>query len=374
MLFTSLVLILMISMNGEVSNHSGCYKIKKRHEGNHITLLESTYHNIYVNDCFLERHSNGNIKSFPTVYSEENDDDVLCNAGDDIISCKSSVITLDGSNSRDKKLGNPLTYFWFFAAKPPGSSAKLENEKTENPSFIIDVSGEYYITLQVTTSDGRKGSDTIRVEGKECNSFPVAVIDYSPQYCGLPAVIELSGKASYVSIQQEEIVDFEWRIEKQPEESWAYLSSNGFETTSIIAEHPGEYIVSLRVRTVSNTSEKAQARIIVNEGSPPMILPMIKRERIKSFTIEKDVVLIDYLFVNGGECRADINTFILYRKGTGDYEYLKTINVSEMKIVGENSVEYSFVDLYLSPEVSYYYLLLGIDEYNQVSVFNEVKI
>lgn len=370
----SSLLLMFMTMNGENSNNPGCYNIKNRNERHHITIVKGTHHNIYINGFFLDGLSTGNIKSFPSIHSEENDDDVFCNAGDDIISCKNSLITLDGSNSRDKKSGSQLIYFWFFAAKPPGSNAKLKNEKTENPSFTIDVSGEYYVTLQVSTPDGRKGSDTIKVEGKECDSFPVAVIDYSPQYCGLPAIIELSGKASYVGIQQEEIIDFEWKIEKQPVESHAYLSSNGFETTSIFAEHPGDYIISLRVRTVSNSSEPARARIIVNEGSPPTILPMIKRERINSFLIEKDVVLIDYLFVSGGECRAAIDTFILYRKGAGDYEHLKTIDVSEMKIMGENSAEYSFMDVYLSPEASYYYLLVGIDEYNQVSVFNEVKI
>ena len=58
------------------------------------------------------------------------------------------TITLDGSGSIDVD-GDPLTYHWAFLTTPATSSALLVNAAAVNPSFAIDVSGDYVVQLVV---------------------------------------------------------------------------------------------------------------------------------------------------------------------------------------------------------------------------------
>ncbi|MFC1524545.1 SUMF1/EgtB/PvdO family nonheme iron enzyme [Thermodesulfobacteriota bacterium] len=84
----------------------------------------------------------------------------VADAGPDRIVDIGSLVTLDGSGSRDAD-GNRLTYSWVFASKPPGSTATLTFSKIVNPSFTADLGGSYVLSLIVNDGRTNSAADTV---------------------------------------------------------------------------------------------------------------------------------------------------------------------------------------------------------------------
>ncbi len=81
----------------------------------------------------------------------------VADAGPDQHVLTGQTVQLDGSRSRDAD-GDPLTYRWSLAMRPPQSAALLTNADTANPTFVADVAGTYEVQLVV--DDGQGGSAT----------------------------------------------------------------------------------------------------------------------------------------------------------------------------------------------------------------------
>ncbi|MCK6510614.1 PKD domain-containing protein [Myxococcota bacterium] len=69
-------------------------------------------------------------------------------AGDDLLVPPMQKVTFDGSKSSDPD-GDPLTFRWRIATRPTGSTAQLEADATEKPSFTPDKEGRYIVELVV---------------------------------------------------------------------------------------------------------------------------------------------------------------------------------------------------------------------------------
>ncbi len=65
-----------------------------------------------------------------------------------------SLVTLDGSGSRDPGGNTPLTYAWTMTAKPAGSAAVLTNTDGPHPQLVADQAGGYGFSLDVTNALG----------------------------------------------------------------------------------------------------------------------------------------------------------------------------------------------------------------------------
>src|SRR4051812_39587275 len=59
-----------------------------------------------------------------------------------------SVVTLDGSNSKDPESATPA-YEWAFQAMPAGSKARFTLAETAKPQFVADVPGKFIVQLIV---------------------------------------------------------------------------------------------------------------------------------------------------------------------------------------------------------------------------------
>jgi predicted small lipoprotein YifL len=72
------------------------------------------------------------------------------------------TVTLDGSASSDVD-SDGLTFHWSFLLVPPGSVAKLSDTAAVNPSFTIDVLGDYVVQLIVDDGTVNSSPDTVTV-------------------------------------------------------------------------------------------------------------------------------------------------------------------------------------------------------------------
>jgi len=83
----------------------------------------------------------------------------VAEAGDDLESTVSEVVTLDGTASTDAD-GDDLTFTWEITSAPAGSTATLDDANSTTPSLTPDLTGIY--TFSLTVSDGaEESSDTL---------------------------------------------------------------------------------------------------------------------------------------------------------------------------------------------------------------------
>ena len=95
----------------------------------------------------------------------------VADAGSNQTRFVTNTVTLDGSGSSDVD-GDALTYAWSFTSRPTGSTASLNDPAASNPTFVIDLPGDY--VLQLVVNDGAVDSDPDTVTISTLNSPPVA--------------------------------------------------------------------------------------------------------------------------------------------------------------------------------------------------------
>jgi hypothetical protein len=86
----------------------------------------------------------------------------VANAGANQAPKLGDTVTLDGSASSDVD-SDGLTFHWSFLLVPPGSGAKLSDTAAVNPSFTIDVLGDYVVQLIVDDGTVNSSPDTVTV-------------------------------------------------------------------------------------------------------------------------------------------------------------------------------------------------------------------
>ncbi|MBU6434633.1 MAG: hypothetical protein KJS98_15100, partial [Nitrospirae bacterium] len=101
----------------------------------------------------------------------------VANAGPDQTVQMGTVVTLDGSASKDAD-GNVLTFQWALTAKPIGSSATLSDPTTMRPTLTIDLSGEYIAQLIVNDGTVSSTPDTVIIK---TSTIPQASGVYIPR-------------------------------------------------------------------------------------------------------------------------------------------------------------------------------------------------
>lgn len=91
----------------------------------------------------------------PSDGGYRNNNPPVANAGPDQNVSTGSIVTLDGSGSRDAD-GDLINYKWSFTSKPLGSTSTISDPTVMHPTFTADVDGTYLIRLVV--NDGRVDS------------------------------------------------------------------------------------------------------------------------------------------------------------------------------------------------------------------------
>lgn len=293
---------------------------------------------------------------------------------DDLTCCLNSFVYLDGNNSYDP-LGKKLNYFWYFNSKPSKSKSVIKNKNNPICSLRLDRVGEYIVTLLVETEDSRKASKSVIITAVVCDFIPLATIEYESTYCICenPLVI-LNGEKSS-SGSDDYIIYYEWQMSKKPENSNAFLLTDGLSSNHFIPDIPGIYKISLIVTTNSGVkSEKVEANIIVYDGTKPNINMEFKTEKIISIIDEKFIIGINLVISNKYErCFYIPFKMIILRSNNGEnFSKIKSYIIpSEYET--EKYFNFNFIDSYLN-NLNQFYMVLIIDELNNILIHDIYEV
>ncbi|WP_395339910.1 PKD domain-containing protein [Ningiella sp. W23] len=186
----------------------------------------------------------------------------VADAGMDDSALVGESVTLNGANSSDAD-GDAITYSWSFIQRPSGSGATLSDPSSVNPSFTLDVSGNYEIQLVVNDATVDSAPDSVIISTE--NSAPVADAgaDQSPL---VNDIVMLDGSAS--SDVNGDTLTFSWRFVSQPDASSAVLLDEDSVSPSFLVDAAGTYEVSLIVNDGSVDSAPDIVLITTQNSAP----------------------------------------------------------------------------------------------------------
>ena len=187
----------------------------------------------------------------------------VADAGPDQSVESGATVTLNGSASTDSD-GDPITYAWELQARPPGSTAVLDDSTAITPSFIADVPGDYFAQLVVNDGSVTSLPDTVQIS--TLNAPPVADAGLD-QTVPVGATVIVFGGAS--SDANGHSLTYAWELLSAPEGSSAALTTLVDVQTTFVIDMPGQYVVQLVVNDGFDDSLPDTATI-TTQNSPPV--------------------------------------------------------------------------------------------------------
>jgi hypothetical protein len=186
----------------------------------------------------------------------------VADAGPDQTVLVGVTVALDGSGSSDVD-GDGLTYSWSLTV-PAGSTANLSDPAAINPTFDIDLPGDY--VAQLIVNDGRVNSAPDTVSISTINSAPVADAGTDQAVLVNDTVI-LDGSGS--SDADGDNLNFSWALTTVPDTSMAVLSDAAAVSPDFVADLPGAYVVQLIVNdgTVDSPADTVVITATAASGS-----------------------------------------------------------------------------------------------------------
>lgn len=187
-------------------------------------------------------------------------------AGADFEVRPGSVARLDGSASNDDATpAAKLLFSWNLVAKPPGSGVVLQDAATARPSLILDLPGDYRLSLTVEHGHGAVSTpDEVVVTA---NLAPTAAILASSTLAQVGIWIELDGQVS--SDPENDSLTYVWSLEQVPDGSQASLPDPTAAQTRLLLDRPGEYRVRL---VVSDSLGEGPSATVTITGTPIPVL------------------------------------------------------------------------------------------------------
>jgi RHS repeat-associated protein len=204
---------------------------------------------------------------FFVIVAETENHQPLADAGSDMTAHVGDTVTLDGSGSADVD-GDPLTYRWSLTT-PQGSNAQLSDPNAEQPSFHVDVKGQYIGTLIV--NDGKLSSDADQVTITAGNSPPVAHISVQPEG-GVDVNTEVTLDGSSSSDLDNDALTYQWTLIRPPGSSAALMpDSSDPAKQRLVPDMSGDYLVRLVVNDGEANSEPETITISVLALVPEVV-------------------------------------------------------------------------------------------------------
>jgi trimeric autotransporter adhesin len=187
----------------------------------------------------------------------------IANAGPNQTVKVGDTATLDGGGSTNPSGYGVLSYNWTFTQRPPGTGTVLLYATAVRPSFIVDVPGDYVLTLTVSNGGG---TDSARVTVSTINSAPAANAGPN-QTVPLGANVTLNGSAS--SDVDGDPLTYSWTLLSRPAGSSAALLGTATVAPVFVVDKPGAYLAQLVVN--DGKADSAPATVtITTQNTPPV--------------------------------------------------------------------------------------------------------
>ena len=215
----------------------------------------------FARDAGFRRHSSLHTHNFKVTPTSGNQPPTA-DAGIDQSASLLSLVTLNGSNSSDPD-GNQLSYNWIITQIPAGSAATLSDSTASNPSFTIDVAGEYTFSLVVNDGTSNSPSDSVTIS--TLNSAPTAKAG-DDQSKAVGETVTLNGSASNDS--DGDVISYLWELTVRPADSSAELSDASSVSPSLILDASGIYEIELTVSD-GQLASMPDAIIVSTSNSAP---------------------------------------------------------------------------------------------------------
>jgi proprotein convertase subtilisin/kexin type 2 len=197
--------------------------------------------------------SNNNKNASPQIPTEL----PIANAGLSQKVTIHDVVILEGAQSNTALTENNLSYQWQFVSTPKESNTSLQKAIGKITTFIPDNVGEYIVQLIITNGEQKSVADFVTVSvfnivetTKEDetpsikNSTPVAVIN-TPLTIRKGVNISVDASQSYD--EENDTLNFTWKLLEVPLSSQASLLNTNAKTISFTPDIVGEYTIELAV-------------------------------------------------------------------------------------------------------------------------------
>lgn len=169
------------------------------------------------------------------------------------------LVTLSGQRSFDR-VGEPLSYAWEIAQRPPGSVARVESANAVRTQLRPDRAGTWRIALVVTAGARQSEAAFVSIEVRDEVILPVANAgDDQRGFVG--DLFTLNGSQSRDPAGAS--LSYEWSMARPPG-STANLFGATTITPTFIADRPGTYLFTLQVKA-RNLTDTDDMLVIVGE-------------------------------------------------------------------------------------------------------------
>ncbi len=165
-----------------------------------------------------------------------------------------ATVTLDGSKSTDVD-GDPLTYSWSFTNIPATSTAVINNPTSVNPTFTVDVGGEY--DIQLIVNDGHNHSVTATTKVTTNTVLAPTANAGNPQTVGVGSLVTLSGSGNDPNVPPLPLT-YSWSLVCKPSGSTASLSGANGTSPTFTADVPST--------NTGTCNDNFVAQLIVSNG------------------------------------------------------------------------------------------------------------
>jgi uncharacterized repeat protein (TIGR01451 family) len=242
-------------------------------------------------------------------------------------------VTLDASQSTDVS-GAPLLDTWQFILVPANSAATLSNTNSLNPTFVTDLSGQYYLQLNVLDANFNTSSAKVTVDTQPRTPAPIANAGPA-QSAPRGQTVVLDGSQSSAG-SGASITAYQWVLLLKPVGSAAQLANASLPQSSLAIDVPGDYVAQLIVTANGLVSQPATVLVSTNDVPP-----------IANAGRSQTVFVGDTVFLRGTGTAPDGNP-LTYRWALID----TPLGFTQVPIVGANTAIPNFVPTNPGPYVA----------------------
>jgi uncharacterized repeat protein (TIGR01451 family) len=242
-------------------------------------------------------------------------------------------VTLDATRSTDVS-GAPLIDTWKFILVPANSAATLSNTSPLNPTFVTDLSGQYYLQLNVLDANFNSTSANVVVDTQPRTPSPIANAGPA-QSAPRGQTVVLDGSRSSAG-SGTSITAYQWVLLVKPVGSAAQLANASLPQSSLVIDVPGDYVAQLIVTANGLVSQPATVLVSTNDVPP-----------IANAGLSQTVFVGDTTFLQGTGTAPDGNP-LTYRWSLID----TPIGFNPVPMVGANTATPNFVPANPGPYVA----------------------